>query len=656
MDSASVWSPGIRLVPLVNAQSTLIPQYFTSGDNQKIFNITNFQYVVNVGSVLVFINGVLQSTGLDYTETSSTRIDLIEGAQLGDLVVIMGFVGTIVTGSSGSSGVSTFNTRNGAVTLTSADIVTALGYTPSAGTSGVNTFNTRTGSVVLTSGDVTGALGFTPPQLSGTNSWSAVNTFSSSPQVPTASPGDSSLAAASTAFVTNAVGGAGTSNFVQAGTGALTRTMQNAVRDRFSVLDFANATAAVSALQGLAAGGGTIDVPSGITPALPTTYSNVAFDYMGPNVNAQVFNESGETVWKAHRLLRTQSNGAHVGTTRVSMVIEARPDGSTSAGPTNADAALILSLIKKNWKTTTTDGETDCLYVVVRGGGVGAGDTAGVLCDAGATIGNYITQWEGATAGTDSSGTVLKQIRNYLGTLIQPLGVYYGVLAKADVGDFRGSNLGCAFYAAEATGSYWQEAFVYGGQFGVLIKMARLATDNSGTLQLYNQAGTSKTFHVNGSGYLSLLNSAQNTELLTVDDSGNVLAHANLSAGGNIAAANFGAAAATYGTTFNSASGGSPSYTVLSAKYTKVGNIVYFGSYISVTAINGANGAILFGLPFQTTADAIGSASGITAGGGMLNGVFAASSVSLQFLTVTGTQPFVGSTGTYFMSGWYITP
>lgn len=59
-------------------------------------------------------------------------------------------------------GVSTFNTRAGAVMLTSSDVTSALGFTPATSGSGVLTFNTRTGAVILTSLDVTTALGFTP--------------------------------------------------------------------------------------------------------------------------------------------------------------------------------------------------------------------------------------------------------------------------------------------------------------------------------------------------------------------------------------------------------------------------------------------------------------------------------------------------------------
>lgn len=80
------------------------------------------------------------------------------------------------------SGVSSFNSRTGAVTLVGSDVINALGYTPvtnartitingvtqdlttniTFNTGGVTSFNTRTGAVTLSSSDVTTALGFTP--------------------------------------------------------------------------------------------------------------------------------------------------------------------------------------------------------------------------------------------------------------------------------------------------------------------------------------------------------------------------------------------------------------------------------------------------------------------------------------------------------------
>jgi hypothetical protein len=126
-----------------------------------------------------------------------------------------------------TTGVSSFNTRTGAVTLTTADITGAGGAplaspvftgTPAAPTavpgtsttqiattafvgaavsaaSAVSSFNTRTGAITLTTADVTGAGG--APL--------ANPTFTGAPAAPTASLGTSTTQLATTAFVANAI-------------------------------------------------------------------------------------------------------------------------------------------------------------------------------------------------------------------------------------------------------------------------------------------------------------------------------------------------------------------------------------------------------------------------------------------------------------------
>lgn len=88
----------------------------------------------------------------------------LTGAELIPMDQTIGGVTTTVKGAVSAIiglvpvGVSSFNTRTGAVTLTSSDVTTALGYAP------LSSFNGRTGpAITLTSADVTTALGFTPP-------------------------------------------------------------------------------------------------------------------------------------------------------------------------------------------------------------------------------------------------------------------------------------------------------------------------------------------------------------------------------------------------------------------------------------------------------------------------------------------------------------
>ena len=111
----------------------------------------------------------------------------LDAAVLGDYVI--------------SSGVTSFNTRGGAVTLTSGDVTTALGFSPIA--TAVTSFKAgsdspRAGAVTLLGTDVATSLGYTPAPL-------VSPTFTGVPVAPTATAGTSTTQLATTAFVTNAV-------------------------------------------------------------------------------------------------------------------------------------------------------------------------------------------------------------------------------------------------------------------------------------------------------------------------------------------------------------------------------------------------------------------------------------------------------------------
>jgi hypothetical protein len=74
------------------------------------------------------------------------------------------------------------------------------------GVAGVSSFNARTGAVTLTSLDVTSALTYTPANT-------ASPAFTGNPTAPTQTAGDNSTKLATTAYVDNAVSGAGVSSF-----------------------------------------------------------------------------------------------------------------------------------------------------------------------------------------------------------------------------------------------------------------------------------------------------------------------------------------------------------------------------------------------------------------------------------------------------------
>jgi hypothetical protein len=75
----------------VNASGTLVPQTLTPTDGQTVFTITNFTYTINTNSLLVWINGMKQIKGVDYTETSSTQFTLASPVLSTDIVEVIGF-------------------------------------------------------------------------------------------------------------------------------------------------------------------------------------------------------------------------------------------------------------------------------------------------------------------------------------------------------------------------------------------------------------------------------------------------------------------------------------------------------------------------------------------------------------------------------------
>lgn len=84
------------------------------------------------------------------------------GAAIAALQVKVGIDSSADTNSldyKAAHAVLSFNSRVGAVTLSSGDVTGALGYTPAVSGSGVTTFNTRTGGVTLQTADVSGVGG-----------------------------------------------------------------------------------------------------------------------------------------------------------------------------------------------------------------------------------------------------------------------------------------------------------------------------------------------------------------------------------------------------------------------------------------------------------------------------------------------------------------
>lgn len=98
----------------------------------------------------VWRQGSFVAAGITQWMANTLNIDINDD---GNLTSFITHFGNAITAGTGS-GVTSFNTRTGAVTLLSSDVISALGYTP------VRSFNGRTGAVTLTASDVNTALGY----------------------------------------------------------------------------------------------------------------------------------------------------------------------------------------------------------------------------------------------------------------------------------------------------------------------------------------------------------------------------------------------------------------------------------------------------------------------------------------------------------------
>jgi hypothetical protein len=110
-DSLTITASGSQL-----AQSAVWTEYvFTATANQTTFsgsddNTNTLSYTAS--SLQVFLNGVLQENGTDYTATNGTSVVLVNGASAGDILQVAAFVQVI---GSGDANTDTF-TGNGILT------------------------------------------------------------------------------------------------------------------------------------------------------------------------------------------------------------------------------------------------------------------------------------------------------------------------------------------------------------------------------------------------------------------------------------------------------------------------------------------------------------------------------------------------------------
>ena len=224
----------------------------------------------------------------------------------GDYVIYNGSTWDRIPGS--GSVVASFNTRTGAVTLSSGDVTTALGYTPyngatnpngyvnstgAAAAAPVQSFNTRTGAVTLASNDVTVALNsgsLTNAKLANSNIIIGNTTISLG---STANALAGLVAVTATTFTGNLTGAATTAGTVTTGAQPNITSVGNlttlAVTGNLSAGNLSGAGAGLSAING-ANVTGTVANATYATSAGFATLAATANTVAGANVTGNVPN------------------------------------------------------------------------------------------------------------------------------------------------------------------------------------------------------------------------------------------------------------------------------------------------------------------------------------------------------------------------------
>jgi hypothetical protein len=91
--SASIWAPGTA----ISASGSVQNQAFIATAGQTLFTLTAFAYEPSVGSLAVYVSGLAQRPGIDFTETSSSSFTLTSAVEEGTIVLAVGQTEIVAT-------------------------------------------------------------------------------------------------------------------------------------------------------------------------------------------------------------------------------------------------------------------------------------------------------------------------------------------------------------------------------------------------------------------------------------------------------------------------------------------------------------------------------------------------------------------------------
>lgn len=295
------------------------------------------------------------------------------------------------------------------------------------------------------------------------------------------------------------------------------RTVYDKLTDRVSVKDYGTVVTDSTVASALSANNGLVYFPQGAYSVnLPTTYSPL-LEYDGPNTPINVYQQSGETTRFAKKVFRGQtSNSSHVGLEYSVVHVEGVMVGSSASGPTNADYGLTVSLIKKDFPTTTVSGEIDGMNIVVRNGGPDSDTTC--------WLGNVSHYGVGFTAVFEASSSNV--VSNVTEHAVQ---IQAGIINNREnnyIGYFTSANTGTlddAFRCDHLPGGSWTNFFR-----GIRDGIERFRVSSGGNIFMRGATGGQKMIGVLN-GTFRVVNDAGTQELFTVDESGNGTVFGSLS-------------------------------------------------------------------------------------------------------------------------------
>jgi hypothetical protein len=260
-------------------------------------------------------------------------------------------------------------------------------------------------------------------------------------------------------------------------------------------------------------------------PATMIDYSAGLTPMSGVTVPVSLFGESAGTSYLSGGGITVQDNSAHAGTGHSAYHFASRPLGTGTSGPTNADYAFTISLLKQNFNSGSAHaGELDGGYIAVRNDGSDS-DTTGLLFD----IGNYGTGFNAIFEGNSykfTGNSITQGVNNQAAVVDTRSGQQYGYVVQKNYGVG-----GTAYFANQGAGNsgQWQHLIQLIGS-GATRFDTPIDSNNVVTMKMYDSSSNSKTLGVSSNNF-RILNNAGAGEILNLTDAGTLTVPGAVSSG-----------------------------------------------------------------------------------------------------------------------------